>query len=152
EATGNARTNYWNRTSLKEVREERHQKRFPEEDVCALKSADIFDQVFVTIMVLTTEEKIFILEHYLLSYRVRRHNGPSLRNFGSNLTKFHPVSSRSSAVQDQCTVSGREELDAQESIFQSDDPSRNVPELLEKIKSFLLCHCNNLCSSTCSTI
>ncbi|PSN57722.1 hypothetical protein C0J52_00306 [Blattella germanica] len=29
-------------------------------------------------MVLTTEEKIFILENYLLSYGVRRQNGPSL--------------------------------------------------------------------------
>ena len=32
----------------------------------------------LTIMVLTTEEKVFIVEHYFLSYRVGRQNGPSL--------------------------------------------------------------------------
>ena len=31
-----------------------------------------------TIMVLTTEEKVFIVEHYFRSYGVGRQNGPSL--------------------------------------------------------------------------
>ena len=34
---------------------------------------------FVLIMVLTTEEKVFIVEHYFRSYGVGRQNGPSLR-------------------------------------------------------------------------
>ena len=34
----------------------------------------------LTIMVLTTEEKVFIVEHYFRSYEVGRQNGPSLRN------------------------------------------------------------------------
>ena len=38
-----------------------------------------------------------------------------------------------------------------ETVFQSDDPPENVPELREKIVIFL-CPCNNLCSSACPTI
>ena len=34
----------------------------------------------LTIMVLTTEEKVFIVEHYFRSYGVRHQNGPSLRH------------------------------------------------------------------------
>ena len=35
----------------------------------------------LTIMVLRTEEKVFIVEHYFRSYGVGRQNGPSLRHF-----------------------------------------------------------------------
>ena len=35
---------------------------------------------FVLIMVLTTEEKFFIVEHYFRSYEVGRQNGPTLRH------------------------------------------------------------------------
>ena len=35
---------------------------------------------FVLITVLTTEEKVFIVEHYFRSYGVGRQNGPSLRH------------------------------------------------------------------------
>ena len=34
----------------------------------------------LTIVVLTTEDKVFIIEHYFLSYGVRRQNGQSLRH------------------------------------------------------------------------
>ena len=34
----------------------------------------------LTIMVLTTKEKVFIVEHYIRSYGVGRRNGPSLRH------------------------------------------------------------------------
>ena len=34
----------------------------------------------LTIMVLTTEEKVFIVEHYFRSYGVGYQNGPSLRH------------------------------------------------------------------------
>ena len=34
----------------------------------------------LTIMVLTIEEKIFVVEHYFRSYGVGRQNGPSLRH------------------------------------------------------------------------
>ena len=34
----------------------------------------------LTIMVLTTEEKVFIVEHYFRSYRVGHQNEPSLRH------------------------------------------------------------------------
>ena len=35
---------------------------------------------FVLTMVLTTEEKVFIVEHYFRSYGVGHQNGPSLRH------------------------------------------------------------------------
>ena len=48
----------------------------------------------LTIMVLTTEEKVFIVEHYLRSYGVRRQNGPSLRHvrehYGDQFNKTAP--------------------------------------------------------------
>ena len=34
----------------------------------------------LTVMVPTTEEKVFIIEHYFLSYRVGHQTGPSLRH------------------------------------------------------------------------
>ena len=34
----------------------------------------------LTMMVLTTEEKVFIVEHYFWSYGVGRQNGPSLHH------------------------------------------------------------------------
>ena len=46
----------------------------------ALSEHQIFSVGFVlTIMVLTTEEKIFIIEHYFRSYGVGHQNGSSLR-------------------------------------------------------------------------
>ena len=38
----------------------------------------------LTIIVLTTEEKVFIIKHYFLSYSVGRQNGPSLRHVGEH--------------------------------------------------------------------
>ncbi|PSN49424.1 hypothetical protein C0J52_06612, partial [Blattella germanica] len=79
--------------------------------------------VGVCVVVLTTEYKVFILEHYLLSYGVGRQNGPTLRhvenNSGSNLTRLRPLLSRSSAVRDYYCVNGREELDVQEPSTQT---------------------------------
>ena len=38
----------------------------------------------VTIMILTTEKKVFIIEHYFWSYGVGRQNGLSLRHVGKH--------------------------------------------------------------------
>ena len=39
-----------------------------------------------------------------------------------------------------------------ESVFRSDDPPGNIPELREKIVIFFVCSCNKLCSSACPKI
>ena len=41
----------------------------------------------LTIMVLTTEEKVFIVEHYFRSYGVGHQNGPSLRHVREHYDK-----------------------------------------------------------------
>ena len=76
----------------------------------------------LTIMVLTIEEKVFIVEHYLRSYGVGRQNGPSLRHvreqFEEQFNKTAPSNKTILAIvekfhrQVQYCVNGREQLGA----------------------------------------
>ena len=74
------------------------------------------------ITVLTTEEKVFIVEHYFRSYGVGRQNGPSLRHvrehYGEQINKTAPSNKTILAIvekfhhRDQSCVNGREQLGA----------------------------------------
>ena len=78
----------------------------------------------LTIMVLTTEEKVFIIEHYFRSYGVGHRNGPSLHHVGEYYEEHFNKTAPSnkiivaivgiSTVRDQFCVNGRDELGAQE--------------------------------------
>ena len=76
----------------------------------------------LTIMVLTTEEKVFIIKHYFWSYGVGRQNGPSLRHvrehYEEQFNKTAPSKETNLAIiekftiRDQSCVNGREQLSA----------------------------------------
>ena len=57
----------------------------------------------LTIMVLATEEEVFIVEHYFRSYGVGRQTRQTLRH----VREHYELSSRSSTVWDQSCVNGR---------------------------------------------